>query len=345
MSMFNVPNRTDEIKIKKDINDFMRIIQEETKPDKCIMCGKAQTSFCNSHSVPKMVIKTIAEDGKLYHANKLIEIPVVDSEKGVGNSGTFHYICRQCDSFLFQDYENIEALQGAPTDKMLAEIALKDILLMLSKRNQEKLIYQKGKKRGILQNVELLEEIQQLDIKDYLEELSIYRDILDTNSCNNFKIIMWEKVPYVVPIATQTLIAMPADIEGTEINDVNDLNPNIRMQNVHIGVFPLKGYSIIYVFYHRRDKLYRRLQHQMNCVSLEKKLEFVNYWIFKYTENYYISPKVQEIIEADDNLKELCRDNNGNPNLGYVTAMDVMFPREEIKPECITNLLLKDYSL
>ena len=30
MSMFNVPNRTDEIKIKKDINDFMRIIQEET---------------------------------------------------------------------------------------------------------------------------------------------------------------------------------------------------------------------------------------------------------------------------------------------------------------------------
>lgn len=47
-----------------------------------------------------MVIKTIVEDGKLYYANKLIEIPVVDSEKGVGNSGTFHYICRQCDSLL-----------------------------------------------------------------------------------------------------------------------------------------------------------------------------------------------------------------------------------------------------
>ena len=31
--------------------------------------------------------------------------------------------------------------------------------------------------------------------------------------------------------------------------------------------------------------------------------------------------------------------------MGYVTAMDVMFPREEIKPEYITNLLLKDYSL
>lgn len=136
--MFDIPEGTDEIKIKKDINDFMRKIQEETKPEKCILCGKEQTSFCNSHSVPKMVIKTISKAGKLYHANKLIEIPVVDNEKGVGNSGTFHFICRDCDSKLFQDYENIDALQAAPTEMMLAEIALKDILLMLSKRNQEK---------------------------------------------------------------------------------------------------------------------------------------------------------------------------------------------------------------
>lgn len=48
MPMFDIPEGTDEIKIKKDINDFMRKIQEETKPEKCILCGKEQTSFCNS---------------------------------------------------------------------------------------------------------------------------------------------------------------------------------------------------------------------------------------------------------------------------------------------------------
>lgn len=53
MPMFDIPEEIDEIKIKKDINDFMRKIQEETKPEKCILCGKEQTSFCNSHSVPK----------------------------------------------------------------------------------------------------------------------------------------------------------------------------------------------------------------------------------------------------------------------------------------------------
>lgn len=146
---------------------------------------------------------------------------------------------------------------------MLAEIALKDILLMLSKRNQEKRIYQKGKQKGILQNVEVMEEIQQLDNKDYMDELNLYKDVLYKNSCNNFKIIMWKKIPYVVPIATQTLVALPKDTEGIEINNIYDMRPEVRMQNIHIGVFPMNDYSIVYAFYHRRDRLYRRLHHQM----------------------------------------------------------------------------------
>lgn len=345
MPMFDIPKEIDEIKIKKDINDFMRKIQEETKPEKCIFCGKEQTSFCNSHSVPKMVLKNIAKAGKLYHANKLIEIPVVDKEKGISNSGTFHFICRDCDSKLFQEYENVDALQEIPTEKMLAEIALKDILLMLSKRNQEKRIYQKGKQKGILQNVEVMEEIQQLDNKDYMDELNLYKDVLYKNSCNNFKIIMWEKIPYVVPIATQTLVALPKDTEGIEINNIYDMRPEVRMQNIHIGVFPMNDYSIVYAFYHRRDRLYRRLHHQMNCMSLEKKLELINYWIFKYTENYYISPEIQIVIDKDDKLKELSRENNGMPNLGYVTTMDFLFHKDEIKPSEVTNLLREMYAV
>lgn len=94
-----------------------------------------------------------------------------------------------------------------------------------------------------------------------------------------------------------------------------------------------------------RDRLYRRLHHQMNCMSLEKKLELINFWIFKYTENYYMSPDVQTVIDADDKLKELSRDNNGNPNLGYVTTMDYLFPRDEIKPEEVTNLLSEIYAV
>ena len=345
MSIIDIPEGTDEISVKKQINDLLRKIQEESKPDTCIICGKKQTSFCNSHSVPRMVIKNIADNGRLYHANKLIDMPIVDTGKGVNNSVTFHFICRDCDSVLFQDYENLDALQGTPDDKMLVEIALKDVLLMLSKRNQEQLLYQMRKMKGTIKNVELMEEIQQLDINDYRNEMNLYKSIIDNASEDNFKVILWEKVPYTIPVAAQSLIAMPKDIEGNEINNVNDMNPNVRMQNIHIGVFPLNGFSIVYAFYHRQDKLYRRLHHQMNCLSLEKKLEYIIFWIFKYTENYYISPKVKSVIETDTKLQELSRDNNDNPNLGYISLMELMNPRDEIHSNDSSNLLLKKYAI
>ena len=132
---------------------------------------------------------------------------------------------------------------------------------MLSKRNQEKRIYQKGKQKGILQNVEVMEEIQQLDNKDYMDELNLYKDVLYKNSCNNFKIIMWEKIPYVVPIATQTLVALPKDTEGIEINNIYDMAGNVydwsistynaRYRVISGGAYNVKG--IASPSYHNKD--------------------------------------------------------------------------------------------
>lgn len=85
-----------------------------------------------------MILKTIAEDEKLLHANALVGVEILDIEKRINNAGTFHFICRKCDGILFQDYENREALINYPSDNMLAEIAMKGVLLMLSKRGEEK---------------------------------------------------------------------------------------------------------------------------------------------------------------------------------------------------------------
>lgn len=48
------------IGLRKDINKLLKKARETAKPDKCILCGKTQTSFCNSHSIPHMILKTIA---------------------------------------------------------------------------------------------------------------------------------------------------------------------------------------------------------------------------------------------------------------------------------------------
>ncbi len=50
-------------------------------------------------------------------------------------------------------------------------------------------------------------------------------------------------------------------------------------------------------------------------------------------------------MNKDDKLKELSRENNGMPNLGYVTTMDFLFHKDEIKPSEVTNLLREMYAV
>lgn len=129
-------NIKDKVEIRKILNSIILQAQNNAKPSSCIQCGKIQTSFCNSHSVPQMSLKAIASKGKLLQSSFLFGLEVVDVEKGVNNSGTFKFICRECDASFFREYENYDALIKNPTDVMIAEIAVKNILLQLSNRVQ-----------------------------------------------------------------------------------------------------------------------------------------------------------------------------------------------------------------
>ena len=90
---------------------------------------------------------------------------------GVNKSGTFNYICRECDAKFFQDYENPDNIIHPPTDKFLAEIAVKNMLLQLSKRaNEQELIPVLQRELGMYENPDDLSKIKTLDQKEYEEE-------------------------------------------------------------------------------------------------------------------------------------------------------------------------------
>lgn len=137
-----------------------------------------------------MILKTIACEGKVLEPGVLMdEIDVVDLESGIKKSGTFHFICRECDALYFQDYENKEALLNDPTDKMLAEIALKSMLQMLSKRNEEIALFDIFQKRsGAIINKERLDEDKLLDINDYMFDMDVYKRIIQNNEKMGLKL-------------------------------------------------------------------------------------------------------------------------------------------------------------
>lgn len=340
MKVGKIPDGMDLIDAKKKVSSFLRSIQNDSKPDKCILCGQPKTSFCNSHSVPRMCLKNIAVNGKVLQANGLVGADIIDVEKGINNSGTFHFICNECDSKVFQDYENPDVwTEKDPTDRVLAQIALKDVLLMLSKRNMETLLWQRLAGMSNIEGMDYMKTVQELDIRDFIEEMELYKGIT-TETNEQFNIIFYEKLPYTVPIATQVMLALDKDFDGNVINDIFDTSEDVRIQNIHISIFPLKDSTAVIAFYHRRDKNYRRFHHQFNCLSRDKKIEYINYWIFKYTENYFFSPTIKTILEEDEKLQLLSQENYGVPNLGNIFGLvDLIY--KEVKSSEITNLLLE----
>lgn len=339
-----LPDGLDRILVKKQLNDFLKQAQKDSKTDKCIVCGKSTTSFCNSHSVPRVYLKNIAENGKVMQANGLLRVEALDDLKGVNNSGTFRLICNECDSKLFHTYEDPQNIKANELpDNLLAEIALKDVILMLSKRNVERAIYQKASEQGNFSGLETVFESQNLDVRDFKNEMDLYLNITDTAS-NSFQIVYHQVLPYTTPIAVQTPLVIQKDLEGNVINDIYDFSPEIRMQYMHVAIFPLERETVVLMFYHRRDKNYRRFLHQFNCLDSEDKLRYINYQIFKCTENYFLAPSIKHIIDENPKLIQLSRENDELPNLGNVTIFDIM-NYQPVKIEDIPNLLSPQYAL
>ena len=111
-------------------------------------------------------------------------------KKGVMNSGIFQRICRECDGRFFQDYENERNLQKHLTDKILAEICIKNVLYTLDEKIEEKAFYSE-----IIKEIEFKADYGYIEksvnnaIKKFEDELCFYKSILQSPSENPFRII------------------------------------------------------------------------------------------------------------------------------------------------------------
>lgn len=96
------------IEARKEYSKLSNLSRAQAKRGECIWCGKKITRFCNSHSIPQMVLENIDTDGKVDYFNTIVKIPLINEDKGIGEAGTFKLICKECDNRIFQDYEKLD---------------------------------------------------------------------------------------------------------------------------------------------------------------------------------------------------------------------------------------------
>lgn len=113
-------------------------------------------------------MKNIDLDGKLDYFNAMLNLPLINEDKGIGEAGTFKLICNDCDNKIFQDYEELNKLDYPPTEVMLKEIALKNVLMMLNKRYFEiELYHTLEKDYNVPYPYDVKQEANALDERDF----------------------------------------------------------------------------------------------------------------------------------------------------------------------------------
>lgn len=284
------------IEHKKKFSKTYKASQQKSKRNNCFYCNKPCSSFCNSHTTPAFCLEYIATNGKLLYMNTIVDVPILKQDKGINEAGTFHIICRECDSKIFQDYENEKNYDRIPTTKMLAQIAMKCNLQLISKREFENALYDEMcSELGFPESItELRQTVNEMDLKEYISAYNKAKKCSLKPFDSDYHIYTYINLPYRIPIAFQGSIALICDLEGNVINNIYNHNEDYEIKNVYLCVFPFKSKSIIMFFIENGNKRYSSFFKQFKKLSLPEQLKVINYIIFAYTEDFFMSPKLSE---------------------------------------------------
>lgn len=320
-----------KIVFRKQAGKLNNKSRKDAKMDNCFYCNKLCSSFCNSHSVPAFSLRNIAVDGVLYTHNKLVNMPLMDEDKGINQSGTFQLICRDCDSRIFKEYEDPDNYTIEPTSKMMAQIAMKNHLKNISKRNHEISLYKNMKEaypffpEAILTQKEI---VNQLDLQEYIAEFKKAKRIDEKGWDNEYYLFHHQVLDYVVPIAAQTTVSLLTDFEGNVINDVYNHSSNYKIQAIHVCVFPLEETSIIMLFVDSTYKRCRPFYKQFKKLTSQDKLATINFILFNYCEDTFINKNVDNEVLKHEGLI-----NISQQTFNVITTVDDIFNTKEIGKE------------
>ncbi|WOD07909.1 hypothetical protein [Marinomonas sp. GJ51-6] len=312
-----------KVEFSKKSSQLASNSRKSTKSGKCLYCKESTTSYCNSHSIPASFLKNIAKDGKLLTHGGLIDLPLLNAESGVNKAGTFHIICRDCDSKIFSNYESKATYDSDIKQTTLAQIAMKNYLKTISQKAFEIAYYgHLSDDSGI--DLSSINNIKDLDLKENVRGFDRARKVDLKCVQDEYYLFFCEKLSYVVPIAFQHKIALAVDLEGNVINNLYNHDPKYKIQHLHLAVFPLEEISIVMMFIDKKDTRYRQFMRQFNSLSLEDKLALSNYIIFLYSEDFFLSPSLDEEIVNDEKLKYV----SGSLGVGLVglgrSAIDLL---------------------
>lgn len=334
---------------KKKLNALIKESQKKAKLSFCIHCGKSVTSFCTSHSIPKFCLNNISSGERLSTINEFVGIEVLDTEEGAKSAGTFKLICSECDNSLFRIYENPYAYEKEPTDQMLAQIAMKNYLHMISKRLEEIQRNEIEQEMFTPDPVKYssIREVQFLDLHDYFAGYERARRGSIKDRGDWYYLCTFHRLDYCIPIAFQAAITPIFGFDGDLINNIFDMDPGSITSDIHFVGFPLGDYSVVFSFIDSRGHArYKKFYKTLRSLPVDDQLATINFLVFAYTENVFVSKFIDRRISQHRKFKEVCSTGAINTRgFSDFLLIKAMFEYDLSQRLLIPNLLSREYSL
>lgn len=296
--------------LRRRINDIEKEVRTAISGRPCQYCNEP-VSLCKSHSVPRSFLANISENGHVRTFNSMTEVIGIDTEDGVGKAGTFKMICGKCDGTIFHTYENEENYdRSPPSQRILAEIAMKNYLKLIYKRLLEQERQKRIKQHGYLY---YMEEVHDFDIYSYdLQwytshfEITKARAKEEQEGTANYEIVYYKKLDYIISLASQTDIVLQFDFKGNVVCDVYCGDTSYEIWELHLCVFPFKDSSIVLLFIDKEGiNQYQTFINQFNTYSDSDKLAIINYLLFLYSENIFLSKDIPDDIIHSSELQRV----------------------------------------
>ncbi len=299
---------------REKFNKFLSKVRKQLfdKPlfENCQICKK-HSKFCSSHTIPQFILKNIANKGHLYNQQILNDTPLTKTTNGIKNTQTFESICCECDSKVFQNYENSENYSTAPTEQMLNEIALKCHLFSQYRLTHDIKMHEYANKefcnrycikehRGPYSN---LINCHKLDKKYHAKQIEEILKAIQSGT-SLYKIGYYAKLNYIVPIVFQDCFSLYFDLRGRKIN--NPFSDKIDgLDYLFFCIFPFEKESIVFIFYKTNCHKYNNFFQDLKSLPLDEQLSIINFLIFIYSENLFISKDISNSVLNDIKLKSI----------------------------------------
>ena len=122
----------------------------------------------------------------------------------------------------------------------------------------------------------------------------------------NYEIVYYKKLDYIIPLASQTDIVLQFDFKGNVVCDVYCGDTSYEIWELHLCVFPFKDSSIVLLFIDKEGiNQYQTFINQFNTYSDSDKLAIINYLLFLYSENIFLSKDIPDDIIHSSELQRV----------------------------------------